>query len=439
MFLLAGNPTPLLTLFGLVAGAGIWLFLLHQNRCGTRQIILSVILVGLVARVAMAIFTPTFYAPDEQSHFKYVQYLYEHQTLPVQTSQTYTETNDWEYYQPPVYYLSCVPIYWAAMSVTDGNIDVAVRAIRFFSIALWMVNVAFAIKILANLQYKGTFVEAFAISTLALLPTYVALSSSINNDNLLIPLGGPIFLLLSSKPTPARIVLLGALLSLALMTKLTGVVFIAAFLAWLAIQTTREGLQPLRALCYLLIVMGMVVTIFTPLALHNLSVYGDLTGESIANVLVPWSSLAAGLQFIFDQLSSTFWSTYGIRNNIFFLPSIGVFITCLAIAGAIHWVIRSRSILRNQLLTDRGLFLLSVSTTVVVNLILVLRFGLLYGQAQGRLLFPSLIPISLFLALGIRQLVILKVSRAPQVHAAGFFIVYLLSFVCYSIGISLQF
>jgi hypothetical protein len=53
-----------------------------------------VISIGLVCRLAFSILTPTFYAPDEQSHFNYVKYLAEKRSFPIQTSRTDSPTND---------------------------------------------------------------------------------------------------------------------------------------------------------------------------------------------------------------------------------------------------------------------------------------------------------------------------------------------------------
>ena len=51
---------------------------------------------------------------DEPAHFNYVRHLVEHRTFPVQTRHVAEpgafERADFEYYQPPLYYLLCAPL-----------------------------------------------------------------------------------------------------------------------------------------------------------------------------------------------------------------------------------------------------------------------------------------------------------------------------------------
>jgi len=76
------------------------------------HLVVLVVTLGLVCRVALALFTPVFYAPDEQSHFACIKYIYENRGFPTQTSKTGAPTNDWEYYQPPLYYVASLPLFW---------------------------------------------------------------------------------------------------------------------------------------------------------------------------------------------------------------------------------------------------------------------------------------------------------------------------------------
>src|SRR5437667_10646243 len=73
--------------------------------------------VGLLCRLAFVFLTPIFYAPDEHSHFNYVRHLSEHGTFPVQTTKMGDPANEWEYFQPPLYYAALVPVYRAAQAL----------------------------------------------------------------------------------------------------------------------------------------------------------------------------------------------------------------------------------------------------------------------------------------------------------------------------------
>ncbi len=76
--------------------------------------------------------------------------------------------------------------------------------------------------------------------------------------------------------------------------------------------------------------------------------------------------------------------------------------------------------------------MLAMALTIVLNLILVVRFGFLYNQGQGRFLYPMLIPISIFMASGIKSI---SDSKKAFVHAIGFLVSYLLSFTGFSLAV----
>jgi hypothetical protein len=79
-------------------------------------------------------------------------------------------------------------------------------------------------------------------------------------------------------------------------------------------------------------------------------------------------------------------------------------------------------------------FIIATSAAIAVNLALVLRFGLLYNQGQGRFMFPLLIPIALLLSIGIHLLGMGKHVKYAPIHAVGFFSLYVLSFTGFSLS-----
>ena len=187
----------MLTLAGTSIGLFIWLLLWLVSRrraLSSRTLIGLLFGIGLACRLAFLIGTPTFYAPDEQSHYNYVRHLAENRAFPVQNSRTDDPSNDWEYYQPPLYYLSLVPLYWAAAAAW-GNPELTVRLLRGSSILLWGATFLLSCRILARLRPGDEAVRSFALGLICLLPTYAFISSSLNNDNLLIALGSAVLLL----------------------------------------------------------------------------------------------------------------------------------------------------------------------------------------------------------------------------------------------------
>src|SRR5678810_344137 len=105
----------------------------------TRSCLAAILAAGILCRLALALFRPTFYAPDEHSHFHYVRYLSEHRSFPVQTSKMGDPSHEWEYFQPPLYYVALVPVYRAANALFHSQTAIVI-ALRLVSIALWLVN-----------------------------------------------------------------------------------------------------------------------------------------------------------------------------------------------------------------------------------------------------------------------------------------------------------
>jgi 4-amino-4-deoxy-L-arabinose transferase-like glycosyltransferase len=420
---------------GTIGAIGLGFFFFYRDRMATipiRQLFIAILLIGFICRVVFSIFTPTFYAPDEQSHFKYVKYLAENGSFPVQTCRTDEPTNDWEYYQPPLYYLSAVPFYFLShcLSLQEA---IAVRVIRSFSVLLWGITILFTCKVIERMSVDDYFITLFMMCMLSLLPTYAFLSSTINNDNLLITIGSIIlYLSVQQKQSLRNSIFIGLLLGLALLTKLTAVVYIALIvIMWLIRFITKR--YTWSAIHHFVLTMMLALIIWTPWAWRNWSVYGSITAEKIANVEhYRDSTFQIGLDAMYD-IQGSFWAVSGIKNNVhFFYPIIGMFVTSFAIAGWLYGLIAKKE----KLVVFVGknpntLFVWALA--VIINLSLAIRFGMLYNQWQGRFLFPLLTPISLLLAIGFR---IFPVSdlKSSRIYLVGFFVVCIVSFTLYSLA-----
>jgi hypothetical protein len=219
------------TLSALLAGGLIWygLFLRCRTRpTSARTLILTAITIGLLCRLAFVFFTPAFYAPDEQAHFNYIKYLSENHAFPVLTGKVGDSANEWEYHQPPVYYLAMVPVFRAAKAAFPDQ-DATVQVVRCFSVLLWLLNVWFGNVLLKRLRIPDEFAWIFIMAMVCLLPTYTFVSATINNDNLLVTVGGGLLCLMANREqTLKHSISLGLLLGLALLTKQSAIVFIPA-------------------------------------------------------------------------------------------------------------------------------------------------------------------------------------------------------------------
>jgi hypothetical protein len=424
----------LITCGGSFAAIALWFGLFYRNRISeipTRQLFIIILTVGFTCRVVFALLTPSFYAPDEQAHFKYVKYIVENHSLPVQTSRVGSPTKDWEYYQPPLYYLSLTPLYILSERLFQEEL-ITVRLLRIFSIMLWGITVLFAFKFLRSLNVHDPFLKTFVILITCLLPTYTFLSSVINNDNLLIAVGSGILYLTVQPISFRNSALIGILLGLALLTKLNAVVYIALIMLILVVGLVRRTIGR-AAIPYFVLPIIFAMFIWAPWAWRNWNVYGSVTAEEVANVSAQWKTIFIPLLGTFQGMQSSFWAVSGIKNDIsFFYPKIGMHIFYFACIGLLLGLFSKRKKLI-LLVQKNSNIIIASALAVLINVILVFRFEILYGQGQGRFLFPLLIPISLLMGMGLKMFSISDTKNSP-IHLTGFFITYVMSFVCLSIA-----
>lgn len=425
----------LVTASGTLVGIGLWLAAWYRDRSvgvTPRRLFILIMSVGLICRVACLLLTPIFYAPDEQSHFNYVKYLAENHSLPVQASRTNAPTNDWEYYQPPLYYLALAPFYVLADRLFHRE-AVTVRILRLFSVLFFCLVVWFAFGFLRGLNITDLFTKTFVISMLSLLPTYTFLSSVMNNDNLLIAIGSGVLYLIVRSEAAARTVLMGILLGLGLLTKLTAVVYLALTALEVLVGFWDRRTVAWPAVRHALLAIALALLIWTPWIWRNWTMYGSITGEETANVLREWKSVLHALWGTLRGVQISFWAVSGIHNNVrLFWPTIGKLVSYLALLGLLYGALLNKKRLILLIGENRNIMVAS-TLAILMNLALVFRFGLLYGQGQGRFVFPLLIPLSLLMAIGLKMFSASD-AKGAHVHVAGFFIVYATSFVSYSLA-----
>lgn len=398
---------------------------IKQQKIPTKYLAIIVFVIGALIRLIYAIETPTFYAPDEQAHFKHIKYLAEHKELPIQTSKTGAESNDWEYYQPPLYYLISALVYSFTSNFTNDTSEQIVT-LRALSIAFWMINVFLAYRILQRLELTQPAIMLGVLTVFCLLPTYTFLSAMVNNDTLLVTVG----LLLTYWLTQFRKTLpwaffAGIILAAGIYTKLSAVVYVVCFCLFLMFTWLKDRSHLSK---YLLCggLSGIIVfVLFVPWVIRNLEIYGSASGLHVANIPVEWNSTGEMLFTCLRYLIYTFWSASGIYNNIKgdIFPKIGTLFFLFIMASLlIQWY-------RDSFRFNKEPIFLSLFFMLLLNFLLTLKFGYDYGQCQGRFLYPSLFLIGLFLSLGSKALPI----RRNLEYFILFFLVYALSFQIYSL------
>lgn len=413
-------------------GAGLfWFGLFHRYRSQAaepRTLLAILVTTGLLCRLGFVFLTPTFYAPDEESHYKYIQHLVEKRSFPIQTSKLGEYTNDFEYNQPPLYYLLLAPLFWLGHAVF-GEVSATVILLRLVSVLFWGVNVWLAKTWLRRLEINSPFVWTFVMGMVCLLPTYVFVSSVINNDNLLTTLGGALLCLLARRePSRKNALTTGLVLGLALLTKQSACVFVPA----IVLLALGDGLQKrtswTTALIRIAIVGGASALLFLPRAFWNFKTYGSLTPEFLILAPIPWPSFLHGLAATAHNILKTFWAVAGITNNIAYpFPLVGMLLMGLCLLAQQEGI-------RSPTTADHSSGISSAMTwalalTVIINIGLVMRFGYISGMGQGRHLFPVLFPLALALATGVRPLPI----KSPGAQVVGFWVAYAAVFTAYSL------
>jgi hypothetical protein len=196
---------------------------------------------------------------------------------------------------------------------------------------------------------------------------------------------------------------------------------------------------------------ALALLVLSPWVARNLAVYGSATAEAAGNALFdwdalwrhpavtavitftpehPWLRLCLIVPVLLLEMFLTFWAISGFHNNVHFIfPFIGPVLAFVALRS--FWRLWRSA--RSSSLFEGGLdkpYLVAMMVAIGVNMALVMRFGLLYFQPQGRFLFPMLVPLALLMGLGVRQ----WHKRDSAAHLAGFFLAYSCSFVGYSLA-----
>jgi len=411
----------------------------RRQTTAERGILAIVILAYVVLGILYAVLTPRWQVPDEPAHYNYVRHLVEKRGLPVLQMGDYDQAYlgeittrkfdpalsidpiRYESHQPPLYYALASPIY----ALSDGALlPLRLLSVGFGAGLLW---VAYAV---AKAIYPDRAWPALgATAFIAFNPQHIAMTASVNNDALAELILAIVLLDLVrwlKSDTPAstrRLGKTGILIGLALLTKVG--VYIAAPLAiiavWLKFFKPIPAAAPLssgrrdqvrRALVAAAALLLPAMLLSLPWFVRNALVYGgpDVFG------LQQHEQVVAG-----QPLTAEWLAEYGWLR----LPGMFVRTTFRSFWAMFGWMavpIDTRIYVALRLLTvvvTLGLFLhfldtwgtgkrLSPAALLLVcsgllTLATYLGYNLTFYQAQGRYLFPALIPLGLAWSFGLSE------------------------------------
>lgn len=420
-----------------------------------RSLMICIAVTYILIAAAFAALTPAWQAPDEPAHYNYIAHIVAERRIPIiemgDWDQAYLDTlragrfapellDDlhtvrYEDHQPPLYYLLAAPVY----ALTGGDLI----ALRLFSASWGLIIILSAYQAGRLMMSQRPWIGPAAAAFVAFLPQHVHILTSVNND----ALGWAIVALtlvliiayVKDEPLFGRQVRpwhMGVMVGLGLVTKATtyflaGVVPLAIVFCWL--ETHRASLQPDAKLTFpeeyedavrqrpYRVLLRDLFAFFVPATLlgalwwlRNISVYGfpDFLGLAAHDVIVVGQprtaeriaelGLGGYLQEAFTVTFQSFWGQFGWMA----VPLPGWLYTLITLwlavllAGLVGEIVRRQNVGWQQSNRQRAAWL-ALSLTALLSVLAYLYYNSEFQQYQGRYMFPLLIPLALWLALGV--------------------------------------
>lgn len=375
----------------------------------------------LVAHVILSAvywhYTPYAAPPDEGPHGLYVQSLADTHKLPVFDP---SDRQHYESHQPPLYYVLGMPFYIVGKALGLTN---PAEMIRLLSLILGALSIYIIYRAVRTAFPDEPHLGIAAAGFVALLPTHVMLSSSVSNDVLVELLFGVTLLLstdlLFNGTSIRRALTLGVVLGLALLTKTTCLIlFPVVLLAYLIVW--RRGASGGKAVTgHLALALAVSLIIGGWWLVRNNMLYGDplaMTqfGQAFGHTAKPEYWLSRGFTpttYGVLVLVWTFCSFWGVFGHMKVFMPTGAYVALAAFSLVIGIAALRKEIELGRKPGQQRDVLLLYNAVLLLVVAAFVGFNARYFQAQGRYLYPALLPIAAFWALGIAKLVPARAAR----------------------------
>jgi 4-amino-4-deoxy-L-arabinose transferase-like glycosyltransferase len=397
--------------------------------------ILALIVLAYVALGSLyALLTPPWQVPDEPAHYNYIRHLVEKRRLPVlemgDYDQAYLEqiTDDrfspsysidpirYEFHQPPLYYALLAPVY----ALFRG----ALVPLRLCSVLLGAGVLIVAYLIAKELYPDRAWPALGTVAFVAFVPQHIAMTSGVENDVLAELLLAIILLRLvrwlqSSEHLSWRShALTGAFIGLGLLTKMSAYIAVplailaAALRFWRKSPSAQPRLDTRQALQTAVALLLPALLIVLPWFVRNAAIYGglDVTGLQRHDRVVQgqlrtseWIERFgwANLPGTFSRTTfRSFWAQFGWMA----VPidwRIYTALRMLSAVAAVGFIFRAVDAWEDRHWPSSALLVLLGSGVLTLGTYLWYNLG--FYQAQGRYLFPALIPLGLAWTLGWKE------------------------------------
>lgn len=415
-----------------------------------RSILALLISAYVALGLLYAALTPRWQVPDEPAHYNYIRHLVEKKSFPILQVGDYDQdylheittakfdpalsidSIRYESHQPPLYYVLAAPIY----ALTGG----ALLPLRLLSVALGAGLLLVAYLVVKTLYPDLTWPALGTTAFIAFNPQHIAITAAVNNDALAefvlsIVLLHLVRWLTPESPVPTgHLVKTGFLIGLALLTK-AGVyitVPLALVAVWLRFfrskpsvvhADVRHGSKIRRAISAAAALLLPALLLSLPWFARNALTYGglDILGLEQHERIVAGQPRTAewlaehgwfGLAGILSRTTfRSFWAMfgwmavpidariYGALRLLTVIVALGLFLRLVDL-----WGTGTKLSSAALLLVCSGLLTLSTY----------LGYNLTFYQAQGRYLFPAMIPLGLAWSFGLREAL-----RRPNARLIG--------------------
>jgi 4-amino-4-deoxy-L-arabinose transferase-like glycosyltransferase len=408
--------------------------------------LLLIVITYLIVGILFAVRTPAWQAPDEPAHYNYVAQTAANGCCPIIAMGdwdspyleslkaakfapellTSIDSIQYEDHQPPLYYLLLSPVY----QIFNGSLT----ALRIASVVIGSMIVLCAFGVGAAMFPARPEIGLAAAAFVAFQPQHIAILSSVNNDAPGWALVGMILLVTTlylkqepggGEPIRIRTWHLGVLVGIAFITKSTtylmaGVVVLAILLQW-ANQNMMLYFREWRRSRTVVLLRDLLLFLIPALLIgllwwgRNFSVYGfpDFLGLAAHDTVVvgqlrtaDYLNALGSSGYLSEALRTTFYSFWGMFGWMASpMPTwtyllIGVFLM-VALSGLLLDALVLRRRAGETITTTQRTLWAVLAAVTLLSVLQYLYYNTEFVQFQGRYMFPLLIPLGVWLALGL--------------------------------------